>query len=225
MKVPILRVTTTALSGLRIAFLFARRFVVAVFGVLLPLVCFRMAIHYHWLLGILLIGIMGVVISRGIDNYQKGRLDTWHGIFTLGSLLSITTSIFGFLSFVLNMFGFAHYKGFDSKAISDAPQVLLAFIGFYIWQLCELIPAVRINQTFESLNKPPLEHFGFWAGALVIGFRVVMVFIVLDVFRKWWSTRKSKTPTHVPEPIERWVITGSMIAAANPAGKAEGDAR
>jgi hypothetical protein len=169
----------------------------------------QIVVKTHWSLGIPYVAILGVVVFFGIRQYQQGKIDTWQGIGSLCSILLMSVSIFSFISLVLNRFGRAQYEGFDGRFVNNIIYVLGQFFGFYVWELFECIPALRINNAL-GLSEPPLRQSGPVAGVLLLVFRVLIIFIVLDVFRKWWGTRKK---SKILEPIEHWFITGSMVAA------------
>ena len=157
----------------------------------IPFGLVRLAMDQHWLLGFPVVLMLGFVVHRGIRAYQEGGMGTWQGIVTLGSILSIIVSAFTFLSFVLNKFGVADYSGFNPKSVSDPDSVSGSFFEMYVWELFEVIPAVKVNEAFGQ-KTAPLARSGFWAGLLVLTFRVLIVFIVLDVFRKWWVARNKR---------------------------------
>lgn len=157
-----------------------------------PLGVLQWAIDNHWALAIPILLILALAVYLSLRDFktgnirdaQTGNVDTWQGIVALVSILSVIISIFAFLSFVLYRFGAATYQGFPTAVLSEGRYLMSAFFSFYTWQLFEVIPGLEIN---EALGwNTPLQKSGFVAGVLVLSFRVVIIYIVLDVFRKWW---------------------------------------
>lgn len=180
-----------------------------VFLVILPLGILQLAIEQHWLVGIpaLIMLAMAVVLSikdfkaGNIRDAQTGNVDTWQGIVTLVSILAIIVSIFAFLSFVLYRFGAAKYEGFPTALLTEGRYLMSAFFSFYMWQLFEVIPGLDVN---EALGwSTPLQKSGFVAGVLVLSFRVLIIYIVLDVFRKWWVKSESSSPAESNRPVKK----------------------
>lgn len=167
--------------------LFVLKVLGTVFLVLAPLGFLQLAIEKHWLLGFPIIVFLGSVVYLGIRGYQEGKINTWQGISTLCSMLLITISVFAYISFAFNRFGAAHYQGFPAPIINEPKYVLSTFMSFYTWELFEVIPGIRVNDALGF--GIPLQRSGDIAGLLVLIFRVIIVFIVLDVFRKWWIKR------------------------------------
>ena len=166
-------------------------FVLKVFGtvflVVTPLGFLQIAVEKHWLWGFPVIAFLCCAVILGIRDYREGRVNTWQGISALCSMLLITIVIFAFISLALNRFGAAHYQGFPPPLINETRYVLGSLVSFYTWQLFEVIPGVRVNEALGF--STPLDRSGIVAGVLVLVFRVVIVFIILDVFRKWWLNR------------------------------------
>jgi hypothetical protein len=206
-------VITVAWNTIKTIFRLIGKVLAAIFFLAVPFGMLRFVTEQHWLFGLPFILMLSVGVYFGIRDYQAGRMDTWQGIVALGCMLSIIVSAFTFFSFVLNKFGLAHYHGFHPNFVSNADYVNGTFFELYFWELLEIIPGVRVNEAFNR-RTPPLQRSGFWAGLLVLTFRVVIVFIVLDVFRKWWGARKkSKAHLPTPEPVDAWVVSASMGGA------------
>lgn len=192
MKLPKLSlVIATVGKAIAKLFLLVLKVLAAIFMLGFPFALVRLATEQHWLVGFPVVLFMGFGVYLGIRDYQAGRVNTWQGIVALGSILSILVSAFTFLSLVLNKFGAAHYYGFRPNLANNADYVHGTFFELYTWELFEIIPGVKVNEAFGF--KIPLERSGFWAGLLVLTFRVLIVFIVLDVFRKWWAARNRST--------------------------------
>ena len=177
-----------------------------VFLVILPLGILQLAIDQHWLVGIPPLIMLTIAVYLSIKDFkagnirdvQTGNVDTWQGVVALVSILSIIISIFAFLSFVLYRFGAATYQGFPTALFSEGRYLMGAFFSFYMWQLFEVIPGLNVN---EALGwSIPLQKSGFVAGVLVLSFRVVIIYIVLDVFRKWW-VKSEASSTEEKKPV------------------------
>ena len=171
----------------------------SVLVLILPLGLLQITIEKHWALGFPMILLLAVAAYLGIRDFQSGNIrdlesgnvDTWQGILTLVSILSITVSVFAFLSFVLYRFEAARYEGFPTALLNESRHLISAFFSYYTWQLFEVIPGLKIN---EALGwSMPLQKSGFISGVLVLSFRVIIIFIVLDVFRKWWHNREARS--------------------------------
>jgi hypothetical protein len=104
-------------------------------------------------------------------------------------MLLLTIAVFSVVTFVLNRFGFAHYQGFRVQSGNEPWSITLNFFAFYMWQLFDVIPPLKIN---EALGWAiPLTKFGFVSGALTLGFRATIILVLLKEFSRWWSKRRA----------------------------------
>jgi steroid delta-isomerase-like uncharacterized protein len=168
------------------------KFILGILGTILliafPLGLLQKAIEYHWAWGFPVIAFLACVVYLSIRDFKEGRINMRQGVGALVGLLLLTVSIFAFLSLALFKLGVAHYQGFPSQGIDN--HVMGTLLEFYTWQLFGIIPALNINEAL-GWTTSPLQKSGFWAGILLLTFRVVIIFVVLDVFRKWWAKLSS----------------------------------
>jgi steroid delta-isomerase-like uncharacterized protein len=173
------------------------------FLILLPLGLLQMAMARHWAWGFPFVAFLCIAIYLSVQDFKKGRLRTWQGINAITLTMVLTIIVFAFLSFALNRFGLAHYEGFTKQALEETSSITFNFLSFYLWQLFELIPAVKINDALGW--NVPLKKLGSVAGFLLIGFRVVVIFVLLKAFRDWWIKRGTiATLDHNKALLKRW---------------------
>ena len=174
-----------------------------VFLILMPVGFLQLAMERHWAWGFPFVVVLGVGIYLSIQDFRAGRLKTWQGIRAIVMVLLLTVLIFAFLSFAFNRFGAAHYQGFTTQSVDPTKSITFNFISFYLWQLFDLIPGVKINEAFGW--NSPLVKFGFVAGFLLIAFRVVIIFVLLKAFRDWWAKRAAQSVLESHKSlVNRW---------------------
>lgn len=174
----------------------------AMFLILMPLGFLQWAMEQHWAWGFPLVAFLSFGIYISVLEFRRGRLKTWQGIQAIAGVLLLTILVFAFLSFVLNRFGAAHYQGFTKQSANETSSITFNFVNYYLWQLFELIPGLKINEAFGW--NSPLTKSGFVAGFLLIGFRVVIVFVLLQTFREWWGKRGAQLTLENKELVQRW---------------------
>lgn len=146
---------------------------------------------HHWIWRILLVAFFVFVVYLGLRDLRQLRVDTEQAIQALVLILVMTISVFSVLSVFLYKSGYAHYTGFSRQSEIESSIITLKFIGFYTWQLFEVIPALNINQAM-GWNSPPLTKSGLVAGLLVLGFRATLVLLLLKEFIKWWTEKRTR---------------------------------
>lgn len=173
--------------------------------IIAPVGFLQIAIETHWTLGLLVMVILAVAVCLGIRDFRLANLTTEQGITVFVSILLLTIAVFAFVSFALYKFDADQYRGFPTQVLTSEAYVKAdlkeeerakiesryisgIFIGFYAWQLFEIIPGLKVNEAL--LWSSPVQQSGFWAKFMVLSFRVVIIFVVFDVFRKWWVGSK-----------------------------------
>ena len=165
--------------------------ITALFLIAFAFAALQGAMSKHWIWSVLLIIVFIVAIRLGIQDLRHREVETQQGIHAIVMILLLTIAVFSVATFVLNRFGFAHYQGFRVQSENQPWSITLNIMAFYMWQLFDVIPPLKIN---EALGWPiPLTKFGFVSGALTLVFRATIILVLLKEFSRWWSKRQSTT--------------------------------
>ena len=158
-----------------------------VWVMLFPLAFLQLTMSRHWAWGLPLTVVFVFGVYFGIRELRRRQVETQQGIQAIAIILLLTICVFSFLSFVLYRFGYAHYEGFRTQALNENWSITFNFVGFYTWQLFDVIPALRVNEAL-GWNSPLLKS-GFGSGVLALGFRATVILVLLKEFRAWWAKR------------------------------------
>lgn len=142
-------------------------------------------IRAHWSLGLVFSVVLTIAVVYGIQDFRSHRLERMQGIFAATLMVFLLIVIFSAISLALYMANVAQYNGFETTNVDQAWMTISDFISFYTWQFFKVIPGLEVNNALEWNNA--LKPSGFVAGAIIVAFRVVVIFVLLKAIKDWWT--------------------------------------
>lgn len=128
------------------------------------------------------------LLSRAVPKRERGdwlRRAVALGFITAAAFLWVY--LFGVFSYGMVHFGWVSYPG-----LSQA-HALEELTDAYFWHLLELIPLLQINEAL-SWNRPAVDLTGGGSGAVLLLFRIVMLFQVFEIGRRLLKAGHAPAP-------------------------------
>ena len=94
-------------------------------------------------------------------------------------------AIGGWASFTLHSLGLADYAVSGTISIDS-------FVRLYLYTVVDLLPGIEVWETLHI--NPPAEPRNAWAGGPLVVFKVFVIVLVWDTFKRWRSTKDAPDP-------------------------------
>ena len=143
--------------------------------------------QYHWLLGLVATLFYAYALVLGLQellSHEASRFAIRKGLAIFGLLILVGAAVFGAMSFLLEVIGWAQYS---SKEARD----LVSFNLYYLWLFLDMLPGLKVTETLGLTT--PLQPEGVVAGLPVIAFRIFVAYGLLRALKSWWSAREEKS--------------------------------
>lgn len=143
----------------------------------------------HWSLGAALAtAFAGLAIWLTHQVKRSSQRNAPHEVVAVLTLGLFTLAIVGaWISFTLHVSGLASY-------VVPAKYSIGTFVDLYMYTFFDLLPGIEVWKTLSV--QPPIEPRDVLGGLPLLGFKVFVVWLLLDAFRSW---RKGTKEAHVPE--------------------------
>ncbi len=119
---------------------------------------------------------------RDLKSVDARGYSVWKGLRIFLLMILMGAVVFGEISFLLAMVGWAKY---EPEGVS-----FYVFAEYYTMILLDLLPGLQVSETFDL--RLPVEPNGLVAGVPVLLFRVWVIFGAIKSFMIWWSARDRK---------------------------------
>ena len=67
-----------------------------------------------------------------------------------------------------------------------------SFVRLYLYTVVDLLPGIEVWETLHI--NPPAEPRNAWAGGPLVVFKVFVIVLVWDTFKRWRSTKDAPDP-------------------------------
>lgn len=132
------------------------------------------------------------------NSFEKNILGVLFPLMLIITLVWVGCTCFAALSSILSDYGAISFDPSPQK------QNFEPLVEFYFWHFCNLLPQIEINETLEW--KLQFQQRGNLINWLLLFFKAITIWIIIDLFYKWNEWRKEKNkkedskvnPTSIP---------------------------